>query len=140
MRHRALPPVQPDTERPAPGTAGLRRVFVRDLELMASIGVFEVERRYEQRVVLSIDLWTADEYDGQSDRLADVIDYGEVIARARAIVDSGHVNLIETLADRIAKAVLEDRRVARVLVKIEKPDIVPGCRAVGVEIERYQRA
>lgn len=113
-----------------------RRVFVRDLELMASVGVYEMEKRYEQRLVVSLDLWVTDDYDGRSDALGDVLDYAAVIAGVRSIVETGHTNLIETLAERIAAACLADRRVASVVVRLEKPDIVPGCRSVGIEIVR----
>ena len=114
----------------------LRRVFVRDLELMASVGVFEMEKRYEQRLVVSLDLWVIDDYDGRSDALSAVLDYGAVVAGVRAIVATGHTNLIETLAERIAEAALTDSRVVRTMVRLEKPDIVPGCRSVGIEITR----
>jgi dihydroneopterin aldolase len=114
----------------------LRRVFVRDLELMASVGVFEMEKRYEQRLVVSLDLWVIDDYDGRSDALSAVLDYGAVVANVRAIVETGHTNLIETLAERIATAALADPRVVRTMVRLEKPDIVPGCRSVGIEITR----
>ena len=113
-----------------------RRVFVRDLELMASVGIFEVEKRYEQRIVISVDLDVADDYDGQSDRLEDVLDYGRIVSAIRAIVDSRHFHLIETLAERIAEACLADGRVNVARISIEKPDILPGCRSVGIAIER----
>lgn len=117
----------------------LRRVFVRDLELMASVGVYEMEKRYEQRVVVSLDLWTIDDYDGRSDALSAVLDYGAVVAGVRAIVETGHTNLIETLAERIAAAALADPRVVSATVRLEKPDIVPGCRSVGIEIMRGRK-
>lgn len=113
-----------------------RRVFVHRLELMASVGIFEVEKRYEQRILVSIDLDVADDYDGVSDRLDDVLDYSSIIDRARELVTDRHFNLIETLAERIAEACLADTRVSWVRVGIEKPDIVPGCTAVGIAIER----
>jgi 7,8-dihydroneopterin aldolase/epimerase/oxygenase len=116
-----------------------RRVFVRDLELMARVGIFEVEKRYVQRIVVSVDLAVLDDYDGVSDRLEDVVDYGRVVAAIRAIVDSEHFHLIETLAERIATACLEDRRILSTRVTIEKPDILPGCRSVGIAIERHRR-
>ncbi len=116
-----------------------RRVFVRDLELMASVGVYELEKRYEQRIVVSVDLWVIDNYDGRSDALSDVLDYSDVVARIRAIVEAGHTNLIETLAERIAAAGLAaDPSVVSAVVRIEKPDIVPGCRSVGIEIVRQR--
>ena len=115
-----------------------RRVFVHRLELMASVGIFEVEKRYEQRILVSVDLDVADDYDGISDRLEDVLDYGAIIDAVRQIVASRHFHLIETLAERIAETALDDRRVSWVRVAIEKPDVVPGCAAVGIAIERRQ--
>jgi dihydroneopterin aldolase len=114
----------------------LRRVFVRDLELMARVGVYEVERRYEQRIVISVELSVIDDYDGISDRLRDVFDYGAVVKDVQAVVEAEHVHLLETLAERISRNCLADPRVQSVCVRVEKPDILPGCRSVGIEIER----
>lgn len=129
-----------DTDRAASASPGtrqrLRRVFVHGLELMASVGIFEIEKRYQQRVIVSIDLDVVDGYDGVSDQLADVFDYGPVITQVRNIVESDHFQLIETLAEHIARSCLLDDRVKLVRVKLEKPDIVPGCQSVGIAIER----
>jgi dihydroneopterin aldolase len=103
---------------------------------MASVGVFEMEKRYEQRLIVSVELWVTDDYDGQSDMLSAVLDYGSVVTRIRTIVETGHTNLLETLAEQIASVCLADSRVVRTIVKLEKPDIVPGCRSVGIEIVR----
>ncbi|HRD77035.1 MAG TPA: dihydroneopterin aldolase [Hyphomicrobiaceae bacterium] len=116
--------------------SGRRRVFIRDLELVASVGVFEVERRYQQRIVVSVSLDVIDSYDGVSDRLDDVLDYAEIVRRITRIADADHTNLIETLAERFAAACLADTRVRAVTVRIEKPDIMPSCKSVGVEITR----
>jgi dihydroneopterin aldolase len=125
-----------EAREPDARAARLRRVFVRDLEIVASVGVYEHERRYEQRVRISADLWVRDDYDGRSDRLADVLDYGKVVDDIVMLVESEHVNLIETLADRIARQCLADARVERVRVRIEKPDVARSCKSVGIEIER----
>ena len=113
-----------------------RRVFVHDLEIVASVGVLEYEKRYEQRIFVSADLLVADDYDGVSDRLSDVLDYGELVEGIARLVQSEHVNLIETLAERIADHCLGDARVQSVCVRIAKPDVMPSCRSVGIEIER----
>lgn len=125
---------------PRSSAAGQRKIFVRELELMAHVGVYEVEHRYEQRLVVSIELDVADAYDGTSDRLAEVLDYGAVVASVQRIVEAEHVNLLETLAERIAQTWLDDPRVQAVRVRLEKPDILPGCRSVGIEIERKRAA
>jgi dihydroneopterin aldolase len=125
---------------PRSSAPGQRKVFVRELELMAHVGVYEVEHRYEQRLVVSVDLDVVDAYDGTSDRLAEVLDYGTVVTSVRRIVEAEHVNLLETLAERIAQTWLEDPRVHAVRVRLEKPDILPGCGSVGIEIERSRAA
>lgn len=125
-----------DFEDWAPPARGLRRVFVRGLELIGSIGIYEHEKRYEQRIVVSIDLAVRDHYDGHSDRIGDVYNYEEAIGTIKRIVDSGHINLLETLAERIAEGCLVNDSVEQAIVRLEKPDILPSCRAVGIEIVR----
>ena len=120
----------------APFGRGYRRVFVRDLEIVASVGLLEREKRYDQRILVSTELFVRDEYDGTSDRLGDVLDYSKVIDGMTHIIQREHVNLIETLAERIAEFCLTDPRVEMVRVRIEKPEIIENCRSVGVEIER----
>lgn len=129
------------TAAKAPGVtaAGPRKIFVRELELMAHVGVYVVEHRYEQRIVVSVELDVTDDYDGTSDRLSDVLDYGGVVSTIQRIVEAEHVNLLETLAERIARACLDDPRIQSVRVRLEKPDILPGCRYVGIEIERKRQ-
>lgn len=131
----ALPLVTPSNQ-----TRGVRRVFVRDLEIVASVGVLEHEKRYEQRIIVSADLFVRDDYDGVSDRLADVLDYSKVVDGIARLVQGEHVNLIETLAERIASHCLADTRVESVRVQIVKPDVMPSCRSVGIEIERRRPA
>ena len=136
----AKPPAAADPVEAAPRPqTGIRRVFVRDFEIVASVGVFEHEKRYEQRILLSADLAVRDAYDGVSDRLEDVLDYSTLLEGIALLVQREHVNLIETLAERIAQHCLADQRVESVRVRIEKPDALPMCRSVGIEIER-QRA
>ena len=110
------------------------RVFIRNLELLARIGVHGHEQGMPQpvrvNVVMSADLAVDD------DRLEHVIDYEAVASKVRAIIAAGHVNLAETLAERIAAACLEDARVAKVCVRVEKLHALPGAEAAGVEIER----
>jgi 7,8-dihydroneopterin aldolase/epimerase/oxygenase len=119
-----------------PAARAPRRVFVRDMEVMASVGIFEVEKRYEQRIVVSIDLDVVDSYDGVSEQITDVLDYSRVVHNVEQLVQGTHFKLIETLAERIAAQCLADARVLSVMVTIEKPDIMPGCRSVGIEINR----
>ena len=114
----------------------IRHVFVRDLELNANIGVYRREKGTLQPVRINIDL-TVEETEGEvDDKLENVVDYGAVVEGIKAILAGGHLNLVETLAERIAAHCLEDVRVKVARVRIEKLKVLPEAQSVGVEIER----
>ncbi|WP_207477953.1 dihydroneopterin aldolase [Arenibaculum pallidiluteum] len=113
------------------------RVFVRDLVLDARIGVYEHERQGPQRIRVGIDMAVL--LDGLgSDHLSDVVSYEDAVIAAREEVARGHVNLVETLAHRIAERCLADPRVRSVRVRIEKLDVFHDAGAAGVEIEHVR--
>lgn len=116
-----------------------RRVLVNNLEQVASVGVYEHEKRKLQRLIISLELDVIDDYDAISDHLSDVYDYDLAIRAAQSVVSRGHTNLLETLAERIATACLEDDRVMSIKVTILKPDVEAPCDSVGIEIWRPRR-
>jgi dihydroneopterin aldolase len=134
-----------DTPRIASSSRALRHVFLRDLVLSASIGVYPHEHAAPQRVRINIDLGVED--DGARalsrvrvgrDDLSRVVDYEKVAATVRSIVAAGHIRLVETLAERIAEACLTDPRVHLARIRVEKLDIFADAASAGVEIERRQ--
>ena len=107
-------------------------VFVRGLEVEAGIGVYDHEQGRLQRLVIDV---TLELEPRPIERLGDTINYETVDQAARAIAEAGHVGLVETFAERLARACLEDARVQRATVRIEKPGalaavIAPGCEIV----------
>jgi dihydroneopterin aldolase len=124
----------------ASGKNRLRHVFVRDLEIMALLGVHEQEKREAQRIIVNIDLSVSEGLAELADDIGNVVSYEAVVRGIEAIVAQGHVHLVETLAERIAEVCLRDERVSAARVRIEKPDIIPNAGSVGIEIERLQPA
>ncbi len=114
----------------------LRHVFVRDLEINAYIGIYEQEKVKAQKVIVNIDL-SVKEGSGDDD-ISHVVSYEVVVKKVEAIVAAGHTNLVETLCEKIAESCLKDARVMAARVRVEKPDIIPNARSVGVEIERVR--
>ena len=114
---------------------GVRHVFLRDMVLLASIGVYTHEQGVRQRVRINVDLAVADDGDTR-DRLDRVVNYAQVAEAVRGIVAAGHIKLVETLAERVAAACLGDERVLRARVRVEKLDIFDDMVSAGVEVER----
>lgn len=134
---RALIPRQDDARDPGPRgepePAALDRIFVRDLVLPVSIGAYRREREKPQRVRFDVVAEVA-RRGSTADDMAGVFSYDVIIDAIRMLVASGHVNLVETLAEEIAGRVLGHAQVRSVTVRIEKLDVGPG--GVGIEIVR----
>lgn len=127
-------------DRGAFGAApGLRRVFIRDLVLPCAIGIHRHERDAPQRVRINLDLSVEEGGAPIHDAIADVVCYEDIATGARAIIGGGHINLVETLAERLADFCLRDARVAAVRVRVEKLDVFADAASVGVEILRRRR-
>lgn len=114
----------------------VRHVFVRDLVLAATIGVWTHEKGRSQRIRVNIDLSVEEPETPGPDRLEAVVCYDRLTRAVRALAAGEHVHLIETLAERIAQAALTDPRILAVRVRVEKLDVYPDAASVGVEIER----
>ena len=121
----------------ADASRSVRHIFIRDLVLTCSIGIHTHEKDAHQRVRINLDLAVDEGGQEINDNINNVICYEELAKGVEEIVDQGHVNLVETLAENIATMCLADVRVRSVLVRVEKLDILEGAESVGVEIERF---
>jgi dihydroneopterin aldolase len=110
------------------------RIFIHDLVLDIEIGVHHYEKGSTQRVRFSVDVDLTPSAHALDDDIGRTFDYDTILSGIKAIVARGHINLVETLAEDVARHCLAHPRAARVVVKIEKLDEEPG--AVGVEIVR----
>jgi dihydroneopterin aldolase len=124
--------------RIADAASAIRHVFIRNLELLAHIGIHGHERGKPQPVRINVDLAVEDSA-ALEDRLDSVVDYEAITAKIRALVAAGHINLAETLAERIAQACFADGRVKTARVRVEKLHALPGAESAGVEIERSRQ-
>ncbi len=118
----------------APDLAQVTRlhVFVRELRIDAEVGIYHHEYGRKQPLLIDVEL---EILAGPIEHISDTLNYEEVAARAQQIADTGHVMLIETFAERLARACLEDGRVMQARVRVEKPEaLAPRAAAAGVEM------
>jgi (5-formylfuran-3-yl)methyl phosphate synthase len=113
------------------------RVFVHDLVLPVYIGAYDFERGKTQRVRFCIDV-DIRRSTYHAEDMRDVFSYDLVVDAIRLLLSRGHVDLVETLAERIADAILAYPRVCRVIARVEKLDVIDG--RVGIEITRERAA
>jgi dihydroneopterin aldolase len=110
----------------------MTKVFVTGLKVQAEIGVYkhEVGRRQPLVVEVELDVPTAG-----AERLADTLNYETILKAAQDLAAEGHIQLVETFAERLARTCLADPRVTRARVRIEKPlALAPHATGAGVEL------
>ena len=128
MREAYYPPAY-NARRP------MDHIFIRDFRLQTLIGFHRRERVVPQTIRVDLEIGIGNAAVFTSDKVADCIDYDKVTARIRE-VSSQHVNLVETLADRIARLVLDEFGASWVKVSIAKLGILKDVALVGVSVER----
>ena len=109
------------------------KIFVRGLELQASIGIHPHEHEAAQLIIIDVELDMADIEPPSDDKLAETLDYALVAETVAEFALEAHVSLVETLAARIARWALEvDPRVRACTVSIAKPHALVNADAAGV--------
>jgi dihydroneopterin aldolase len=98
------------------------RLAVTGIECYGHHGVFDFERREGQTFLVDLALGIDTAPAAASDDLQDTVDYGSLVASVKAAVEKDPVDLIETLAQRIAGVCLLDDRVEWARVTVHKPD------------------
>ena len=100
----------------------MTKVFVTGLKVQAEIGVYKHEIGRVQPLVVDVEL---DVPTAGADRLSETLNYETILDAARDIAGQGHIELVETFAERLARACLADARVTRARVRVEKPLALP---------------
>jgi dihydroneopterin aldolase len=111
-------------------------IVMRELRVEALIGIHRRERHAAQTLSIDLEIGLPSDAVFASDKVADTIDYEQVALGIRALAASGHFRLVETLAERIARLLLDDFGAPWVKISVAKLGILGNAKYVGVTIER----
>lgn len=114
-------------------------IFIEDLELQASVGIYDHEKKDRQPLLISLTLECLRNKTFQSDNIQDTINYEEIIQLIHTTANERHYNLIESLAEKIASDTLKIQDIHRITIEIRKPSVL-GAKSggmLGIKIERH---
>lgn len=114
-------------------------IFLHGIRVETLIGIWDWERRIRQTVEIDLDMSADVRRAAETDTVDDTLNYKKVSKRIQAFVADSEFQLVETLAERIAKIINDEFGVAWVRVRVNKPGAIRGARDVGVLIERGAR-
>jgi dihydroneopterin aldolase len=112
------------------------KIFLRQLEIDAVIGIWEWERRIKQRVSIDLEMATDARIASRNDSVENTLNYKDVAKRLIDFVGESEFQLLESLADAAAGIVIREFGVRWVKLSVGKPGAIAGSKVVGVTIER----
>ena len=138
MTVEAVPAIDPIEHRLLQRWPSIRKIFFRDLEIQAHLGIDDSEQGRTQNVVVNIALYMAPGTRPQRDSITEVFNYDQVRNAVHGLIDGRHINLQETLVEEIADLCFGFDGVAAVRVSSEKTDVYDDCAGVGCETVRLR--
>ncbi len=122
------------------GDVTVDKVFLHDLRVETTIGIFDWERRIRQTIGIDLEMASDVRKAAATDQIGDALDYKKVAKRVISFVEGAEFQLVETLAEAIAKIVTDEFSVSWVRVAVNKQGAVRGAAGVGIIIERGEIA
>jgi dihydroneopterin aldolase len=112
------------------------KVFIKGLHIQTTIGFFQWEKEIKQTLVLYVAMAWDTAKAAENDELAKTLDYAEISTAIETFANNNPVDLLETLAERIAAFLMSQFHIPWLQLTIGKPGAVHNAASVGVEIER----
>ena len=104
-----------------------RKILINNLELMASIGVYEKEKKQKQKIIINLEILLTNESEPKNDNFLETQDYSQFRKIIKDIVESQHFELLEILTNKIHSTIIKKRFILGANVTISKPDIFDDC-------------
>ncbi len=112
------------------------KIFLKGLSIDAVVGIWDWERKIEQKVVVDLEMGTDIAKAAASDSIDDTLNYKQVAQRVTDFVVNEKALLVESLAEGIAGIITSEFDVPWVRVTVHKPAAIRGSESVGIQIER----
>lgn len=114
-------------------------IYLNDLRIDTTIGIYDWERRTKQTVILDIEMGTDIRKAAKTDNIEDALNYKAVAKRIIAFVSESEYQLVETLGEKITEILLDEFGIPWCRLRLNKQGAVRGARDVGLIIERGKR-
>ena len=113
-----------------------RKVIIKDLTLSIFVGIHSFEKKKKQRVKFNIEILTDPYVSPDSRDLNSILNYEEVVIKIEKLTELKHHELLEDLAENIFNIMFKNKLVKKVILKLEKLDILKKTKSVGIEVSK----
>jgi dihydroneopterin aldolase len=113
-----------------------KKILIKELILDLKLGYYDFEKEKSQKVKFSLEIDYEDRKPTNDKDINSIVNYGQVVKLITKLAKIKHYNFLETLAEDVFDVLFKDKRIAKIMLKIEKLEIIKECASVGIQITK----
>ena len=113
-----------------------KKILIKELILDLKLGYYDYEKETPQKVKFSLEIDYEDKKPTSDKDIKSIVNYGQVVKLIKKLTKNKHYNFLETLAEDVFDVLFKDKRIGKIMLQIEKLEILKDCTSVGIQITK----
>ena len=113
-----------------------KKILIKELTLDLKLGYYDFEKEKAQKVKFSLEIDYEDRKPTNDKDIKSIVNYGQVVKLIIKLAKKKHYNFLETLAEDVFDVLFKDKRIGKIMLQIEKLEIIKECASVGIQITK----
>jgi dihydroneopterin aldolase len=113
-----------------------KKILIKELTLDLKLGYYDFEKEKTQKVKFSLEIDYEDRKPTNDKDIKSIVNYGQVVKLITKLAKKKHYNFLETLAEDVFDVLFKDKRIGKIMLQIEKLEIIKECASVGIQITK----
>ncbi len=113
-----------------------KKILINELILDLKLGYYNFEKKKSQKIKFSLEIDYEDKKPTNDKDIKSIVNYGTVVKLITKLVREKHYNFLESLAEAVFDELFKDKRIGKIMLKIEKLEILKDCSSVGIQITK----
>ncbi|MDA9767317.1 dihydroneopterin aldolase [Candidatus Pelagibacter sp.] len=113
-----------------------KKILIKELILDLKLGYYDFEKEKTQKVKFSLEIDYEDRKPTNDKDIKSIVNYGQVVKLITKLAKNKHYNFLETLAEDVFDVLFKDKRIGKIMLQIEKLEIIKECASVGIQITK----
>jgi len=113
-----------------------KKILIKELILELKLGYYDFEKEKTQKVKFNLEVDYEDKKPTSDKDIKSIVNYGKIVKLIKKLTKNRHYNFLETLAEDVFDVLFKDRRIGKIMLQIEKLEILKQCTSVGIQITK----
>jgi dihydroneopterin aldolase len=113
-----------------------KKILIKELILDLKLGYYEFEKKETQKVKFNLEVDYEDKKPTNDEDIKSIVNYGKLVKLIKKLTKNKHYNFLETLAEDVFDVLFKDKRIGKIMLQIEKLEILKDCTSVGIQVTK----